>query len=206
MDQKYIIQRNGRDYVLYAGLLNEAHKQGLKSIETELLREPLTEPPYLAVSHARVEFEDGRVFTGIGDASPASVGKNIVPHIVRMSETRAKARALRDALNIDALLDGEEDEETEEMTSVHNLHNLRGATASSRGTRASEAPLPPEDITQEHQYAIDSCRYILRRLPRKFRPDDLEALGKEIMIDLDHAQQCLADLERRAEEAGIHVV
>jgi len=40
------------------------------------------------------------VFTGIGDANPANVNRKIAAHIIRMAETRGKARALRDAVNI----------------------------------------------------------------------------------------------------------
>lgn len=39
-------------------------------------------------------------FTDIGDASPQSVNSNIVPHIIRMASTRAKARVLRDLTNV----------------------------------------------------------------------------------------------------------
>ena len=40
------------------------------------------------------------VFSGYGDASAANVGRMIAPHIIRMAETRAVARALRLACNI----------------------------------------------------------------------------------------------------------
>jgi hypothetical protein len=49
--------------------------------------------------HAEVETAQG-TFTGLGDASPGSVTRMMAPHLLRMAETRAKARALRDAVNV----------------------------------------------------------------------------------------------------------
>jgi hypothetical protein len=46
-----------------------------------------------------VETEQG-TFTGIGDANPSNVTRMMAPHLLRMAETRAKARALRDAVNV----------------------------------------------------------------------------------------------------------
>ena len=37
MREEYMIERQGKRFVLYAGLLDEAHERGLRSIETELL-------------------------------------------------------------------------------------------------------------------------------------------------------------------------
>jgi hypothetical protein len=91
--------------VLYAGLLDEAHNQGLHEIETELLQIPSAENNEVAIVKARATMEkEGELhtFTGIGDASPENVGKMIKAHLIRMAETRAKARALRDAVNINA--------------------------------------------------------------------------------------------------------
>jgi len=84
---------------LYAGLLAKAHSEGLKAITTTLLHFPDERSDHTAVVHATVETNKG-TFTGIGDASPKNVNRRILPHIVRMAETRAKARALRDAVNI----------------------------------------------------------------------------------------------------------
>ena len=114
-----MITRQGKQYVLYQGLLDEAHARGLRGIDTELVQVPTAENGNVALVKAVVEMEaaDGsegiRTFSGIGDASPENVGRNIVPHIIRMAETRAKARALRDAVNVGAtaleeLSDGDE--------------------------------------------------------------------------------------------------
>lgn len=99
MDAKFIIKQQGRDFVLYAGLIDMAHGQGLKSIRTTLLQAPAEENRWTAIISAEVETERG-VFTGIGDASPDNVSRMLMPHYIRLGETRAKARALRDALNI----------------------------------------------------------------------------------------------------------
>jgi hypothetical protein len=101
--EEFFIERQGKRMVLIAGLLDEAHRLGLRSIDTELLQVPAEENGNVAICKARVEMEDGRTFSGIGDASPANVGQNIAPHIIRMSETRSKARALRDAVNVAAV-------------------------------------------------------------------------------------------------------
>ena len=99
MREEYMIERQGKRFVLYAGLLEEAHERGLRSIETELLQVPDQENGEVAIARAIVRTEDGK-FSGIGDASPQNVNRAIAPHVIRMAETRAKARALRDAINV----------------------------------------------------------------------------------------------------------
>lgn len=99
MKEHFFIERQGKRFVLFAGLLDEAHSRGLRSIETELLQVPSADNGSVAIVHATARTDDGK-FSGIGDASPENVGRNIAPHIIRMAETRAKARALRDAVNV----------------------------------------------------------------------------------------------------------
>ena len=96
MKREYIIERQGKQFVLYEGLLDEAHQQGLHRVSTTLIQVPHDENGNMAIVAAEVETSKG-TFSGIGDASPTNVNRMIVPHLLRMAETRAKARALRDA-------------------------------------------------------------------------------------------------------------
>jgi hypothetical protein len=86
MRDEFMITRQGKQYVLFAGLLDEAHNRGLRGIDTELVQVPTPENGNVAVVKATVEMEaseGSRTFSGIGDASPENVGRNIVPHIIR---------------------------------------------------------------------------------------------------------------------------
>lgn len=107
-----ITGQGGKQMVLYAGLLDAAHEAGLKSITTKLRQVPGPDNGQTAIVTAQVEMADGRLFEGIGDANPGNVTRLVASHTIRMAETRAKSRALRDAINIGALaLEGDVDED-----------------------------------------------------------------------------------------------
>ena len=93
---QYLQLIDGKPFVKYAGLLAMAHAQGLQQLEARFTRVSDT----LAVAHATATFTDGRRFTESGDATPENVGSQVRPHFARLALTRAKARCLRDALNI----------------------------------------------------------------------------------------------------------
>ena len=97
--KRFMVQRDGRPFVLYAGLLDLGHRQGLRDITTTLVQLPSELNGSTAVVHATVVTDRG-TYTGLGDANPANVTRMMVPHLIRMAETRAKARALRDATNV----------------------------------------------------------------------------------------------------------
>jgi len=99
-----IRDRSGRvvgqkQVALYRGLLAQAHTEGLTRITTRLRQIPTDENGRTAIAKAEIVTSKG-TFEGIGDASPENVPPHILPHLIRMAETRAKARALRDAVNI----------------------------------------------------------------------------------------------------------
>jgi hypothetical protein len=92
----FIQQLQGKPFIRFVGLLQMAHDDGL----TSLTEEWTYNDPELSLAHAVATFADGRTFAGSGDSTPQNA-KNIGLAWRRMSLTRAKARALRDALAID---------------------------------------------------------------------------------------------------------
>lgn len=103
MDSKYIVELQGKEFVKYEGLLDMAHQKGLKSIQTQLVEAPSESNGNRCIMYANVSCTvDGEPnsYSGYGDADPSNVNKMVSRHIIRMAETRAKARALRDMTNI----------------------------------------------------------------------------------------------------------
>ena len=93
---QYIQLIHGKPFVRYAGLLAMAHERGLQNLEATFI----SVTDVLAIAQATAVFADGRRFTESGDATPDNVHFDVRPHFARLALTRAKARALRDALNI----------------------------------------------------------------------------------------------------------
>lgn len=145
IDRQFFIQLQGRDFVLFAGLLDGATKAGLKSIVTTPVQIASAENGRMAVMKARVEFEDGRVFEAIGDASPESCGRMIHPHVQRMAETRAVGRAFRWALNVSVAMkeelggDDEEAPSTPRQPAPSRAQGTSAPPASSGGTLVCSA-------------------------------------------------------------------
>jgi hypothetical protein len=100
VDPKFIIDYRGRNFILYAGILELAHEQGVQSIATHIVQIPEEKNQNVAIVTAVVTMKNGSVFSGIGDASKSNVASAISNALLRMAETRAKARALRDATNV----------------------------------------------------------------------------------------------------------
>ncbi|CAN5786073.1 hypothetical protein BH20ACT11_BH20ACT11_04330 [soil metagenome] len=132
MRDEFKIQRQGKTYVLFAGLLDEAHNRGIHGIDTEVVQVPDEANGNVAIVKAVVEMTDSqsdetRHFGGIGDASPDNVNRSMQKVLIRMAETRAKARALRDAVNVAATsLEELDDRDDSEGSGSHGSGNVRG--------------------------------------------------------------------------------
>ena len=153
MKRAFLVERNGRTLALYAGLLDEAHQQGLKSIRTQLVQAPAAENGNVAICHAEVQTERGS-FSGIGDASADNVPRAMVPHLIRMAETRAKARALRDSINVGAVAVEETADEDEPGGTSNSTETPRlvSDAGTARGTDRSIG-VQPAALDAEHPSA-----------------------------------------------------
>jgi len=101
--KKWVIQQSGKDFIQYAGLLDLLHQvsQGDFTITTKLEQAPTKENGETAIVSAIACIgTNDRCASGLGDANPGNVSRAMAPHTIRMAETRAKGRALRDLLNI----------------------------------------------------------------------------------------------------------
>ncbi|MBN2559480.1 MAG: hypothetical protein JXQ75_00930 [Phycisphaerae bacterium] len=131
-----------KEVATYAGILALAHDEGLKSITTTLVQAPTKENGMVAIVTAVVRTNKGE-FTGIGDSDPSNVNSRIVRHLIRMAETRSKARAMRDAVNIG-------------IVSVEELGELAEEDLPAESAR-SDRPAPPRPRPQT-QAANDNGR------------------------------------------------
>ena len=151
-----------KEVALYKGLLAKAHEEGLSSIRTRQLQFATDENARVAISVARVTTSKG-TFEGIGDASPDNVPPHILPHLNRMAETRAKARALRDAVNI-GVVSFEELDGASEAAGSSDLGS--GALPTNGATGPSKVAPPPTNGAGNHQPPMteNQRRYLFRIL------------------------------------------
>lgn len=205
-----------QDHVTYPAALDEAHnKRGLQGIETDLLQVPDETNGNVAIVKARVEMKDGKFFEGLGDASPENVGKNIEPHIIRMAETRAKGRALRDAINKGRDIDLED---TQEEYLQGRKVGTRGPDISPmRGAAQTETFSTPDDL-RDNVVQIKNARDA-KEFVERFRPsnpgqsgggateEELEGLKALIKVyqDTGGQEKSLAAWEQRNLPGDRHV-
>lgn len=100
LNKEFVVDLKGKEFVTFNGLMDLAHQMKLKSITTELIQVPNEDNGNQCIMKAVATTEDGKVFEGYGDADPTNVNRMIARHLIRMAETRAKARALRDLTNV----------------------------------------------------------------------------------------------------------
>lgn len=139
---EWIVQIHGRSFVLYAGLLDLAHRTGPFDMITEPIQTPNDANGWTAIMLCRVVFRHG-TFTGIGDANPENTSAMVSAHYIRIAETRAKGRALRDALNVNMVTSEElGDDDQRDVPTASPARTSRVAMETPR--RDDERPTPAQ--------------------------------------------------------------
>ncbi len=98
---QFVTEIRGKKFVKYAGLLAMAHAKGVVCLSAKFV----TVTETMALAEATVVFEEGGSWTEAADSTPENVPAKMKEHWPRFALTRAKARALRDALNIGMVAD-----------------------------------------------------------------------------------------------------
>jgi uncharacterized membrane-anchored protein YjiN (DUF445 family) len=96
IQKESIIDLQGKKYVTHAGLLEMTHKLGIKSVNTDIISDLNSET---IICKTTLVLKDERVFTGLGDANKDNAKGMVLPHKIRLAETRSFNRAMRFATN-----------------------------------------------------------------------------------------------------------
>ena len=218
MKKEFVVERHGRTFVLYAGLLNMAHESGLTAIETQLIQAPTDQNGGVAICSAAVTLttsSGNKRFTGIGDASASSVSPAMQTSLIRMAETRAKARALRDAVNVGMASVEEEGMEDAPFNGNQNsrFQGQEGQRARRADTQLATAPsvrsvarppaqpeMPGSEISSEQIRAIQSLATRKGVSPEKIAH---VKFGKSALNELNalEAGELIRDLSARGTTA-----
>lgn len=100
LDERFVVNIEGNDFVKYAGLLDLGHQKGIHKIEVELLQIPSKDNSNTAICRAVTESKTGETFIDVGDANPGNCNAKVSKHLIRLASTRAIARSLRTFTNI----------------------------------------------------------------------------------------------------------
>jgi hypothetical protein len=167
--EKNINHKAGADGMGYAELLTMAHSKGLEGVEVEVVQLPTKDNNMMAVCKAKVTMSNHKVFTDIADASPDSVNDVLLNScLLRVASTRAKSRALRDALGLGVT------ETTYEVKSGDSTQNIGHAT-----------------VRQ-----INAIKNLCKQLGRKFDPELMATLNKvaasKLIVQLSEKLQMIS--------------
>lgn len=191
-----------KEFVTYPGLLALAHELGLEEISTTVLQMPTEANGQTVVIRAIAKGKPG-LFAGIGDASPLNTNRKVARHLIRVAETRAKARALRDFTNVSLVafeeLGGDDDVEDERQPSA-GRHVAPAANTQPR--KATPATDPQRRALFRLAYEAgyegrDAASFLAQRLGC-----DVDRATREAASAL--IDRLVAEGQRRGANAGDH--
>lgn len=106
---KYIIRIKDKEYILSDGLKSLAHEKGIKQLTTHILQMPNKENHETCIVEAKLIGYDFNPmskevqqveYIAIGDANIGNCNKQVASSFIRVAETRAVCRVLKNYTNI----------------------------------------------------------------------------------------------------------
>lgn len=154
-----IVKLSGVEYMTYKGVLDKAHSAGLTAIKTRIIQVPEESNGNIAIVEAEVVLTDPetgivKTFIDIADAAFNNVGPQTKTALLRMASTRAKGRALRDAVNIGETLA----EELADMQDVSPARGGRPAAAATTGKPEGCNCAGPKHFNTNPNCALNKAR------------------------------------------------
>jgi len=146
LDERFIKTIEGRDFVLYSGLLDLAHQKGLLKLEADPVQYPSKENENMAICKAIGISRAGETFMDVGDATPTNCNSKVAKHLLRMASTRAKARVLRDMTNIGMTC----------LEELGSLDEVLGEEASEQGK--FKKPFPKKPLKPAEPQAAEGAK------------------------------------------------
>lgn len=188
-----VVKLQGKEYVLFEGLLEVAHEHcHLQSISTNLIQLPTQESPFCIVQ-ATVTTDKGESFQGLGDASPSNVNKMIIPHMIRMAETRAVARALRFLTGFGTAF--------EELGDIHDTPQETNKKAST----SDDKPPQAQSTTKKESYVAKAVKQVIEMDKQEAEQKPVtpvtaselkELFGDDIVVEEDDPVLTESELKR----------
>jgi hypothetical protein len=160
LDERFIKNIKGKDFAVYAGVLDLAHQMGLVELKAIPTQYPTKENDMRAICTSYARTSDGKVFEDVGDADPRNTDSVISKHIIRMASTRAKARVLRDLTNIgmtcleelgnlDEIAGNEvHDKTVSRISTVRKDESKEPVREAAAGNTVTEEPQKPTVVTE----------------------------------------------------------
>lgn len=192
LDDRFLTNIKGKDFVLYAGVLDLATQMGLMELEVELLQFPNKDNGNEAICRAVAVGKNGQTFSDLGDANPGNCQPMIAKHLIRMASTRAKGRALRDMCNIGIAC-------LEELGSFDDVLGSENAAKTTRKKTAPKKSAKP--VAAKKKSAAQKSASKTKPEKKETAPDNVEtkdAGKKEEQPKMSTAQhRALLNLSRR---------
>lgn len=135
---KFIVNIKGKEAVLAEGIKVLAHEKGIKKLNARIVQFPNKDNDNMCIVEAHlvgydwdpVEKKVTEVeYTAIGDASPRNCTSMVSAAFIRMAETRAISRVLKNYTNIGMVAFEELSSATEEVVEMINANQINEIAA-----------------------------------------------------------------------------